>query len=219
MRPTGIRMNLAHHRQRCAGGKVRPSRRDAHEFRPHAFQDVCYNAALQFCAPGARRPMKCPFCREGDFAVVDSRNQEGNFPIRRRRVCDHCKRKVWTIERIEEVLLHVIKKHDGRHEPFDPDKLAPGPGKSLLQAANHRRPARFDDPADRERNSCVLLRRGPCPRHWRSCHGAPPATWIRWPTSASPQCIASSPTPTISWRGETHAAEEWQPARPETVEG
>jgi len=79
--------------------------------------------------------MKCPYCREGDFAVVDSRNQEGKFPIRRRRVCDHCKRKVWTIERIEEVPLKVIKKHDSRREPFDPDKLRRG-----LEQACYKRP-------------------------------------------------------------------------------
>jgi transcriptional repressor NrdR len=79
--------------------------------------------------------MKCPFCREGDFAVVDSRNQEGKFPIRRRRVCDHCKRKVWTIEKIEEVPLQVIKKHDGRRQPFDADKLRRG-----LERACYKRP-------------------------------------------------------------------------------
>jgi len=81
------------------------------------------------------RLMKCPFCREGDFAVVDSRNQEGNFPIRRRRVCDHCKRKVWTIESIEEMPLKVVKKNDQRREPFDVAKLRRG-----LEKACYKRP-------------------------------------------------------------------------------
>jgi transcriptional repressor NrdR len=77
--------------------------------------------------------MKCPFCRGGDFAVVDSRHQEG-FPIRRRRVCTNCKRKAWTTERLEDAPLKVIKK-DGVREPFDPDKLRRG-----LEKACYRRP-------------------------------------------------------------------------------
>ena len=47
--------------------------------------------------------MKCPFCREGDLAVIDSRTQTGGFPIRRRRVCSHCKRRISTVEQIEVV--------------------------------------------------------------------------------------------------------------------
>ena len=58
---------------------------------------------------GACRFMKCPFCREGDFGVVDSRNHAGEFPIRRRRSCDRCKRRAWTVEHIEENPLKVVK--------------------------------------------------------------------------------------------------------------
>jgi transcriptional repressor NrdR len=79
--------------------------------------------------------MKCPFCREGDFAVIDSRQQGGDFPIRRRRACDRCKRRVWTIERIEEVPLKVVKKSDQRREPFDSVKLRRG-----LEKACYKRP-------------------------------------------------------------------------------
>jgi transcriptional repressor NrdR len=79
--------------------------------------------------------MKCPFCRGGDFAVVDSRNQDGAFPIRRRRVCSHCKRKVWTIEQLQEVPLKVVKKTDARREPFDSGKLRRG-----LEKACYKRP-------------------------------------------------------------------------------
>jgi transcriptional repressor NrdR len=79
--------------------------------------------------------MKCPFCREGDFAVVDSRSQNGGFPIRRRRVCARCKRKVWTVEQIEDVPLKVVKKHDARREPFDAAKLRRG-----LERACYKRP-------------------------------------------------------------------------------
>ncbi|GIW80347.1 MAG: transcriptional repressor NrdR [Gemmatales bacterium] len=77
--------------------------------------------------------MKCPFCRKGDFAVVDSRSQDGGFP-RRRRACDHCKRKVWTVEQIVETPLQVIKK-DGTREPFDAGKIRGG-----LEKACYKRP-------------------------------------------------------------------------------
>ena len=78
--------------------------------------------------------MKCPFCREGDFAVIDSRNQQGGFPIRRRRVCDHCNRRAWTTEAIEDTPLKVIKKDDTR-EPFDAGKIRRG-----LERACYKRP-------------------------------------------------------------------------------
>ena len=80
--------------------------------------------------------MKCPYCREGDFAVVDSRRPgDGGFPIRRRRVCSHCKRKVWTAEQLEERPLKVVKKNDKRRESFDPAKLRRG-----LERACYKRP-------------------------------------------------------------------------------
>jgi len=78
--------------------------------------------------------MKCPFCREGDFAVVDSRSHRGGFPIRRKRLCNHCKRRVLTVEHVEEVPLKVIKKDESR-EPFDPAKLRRG-----LERACYKRP-------------------------------------------------------------------------------
>src|SRR3954452_16980349 len=78
--------------------------------------------------------MKCPFCREGDFAVIDSRTPSGGFPLRRRRACSHCKRRVSTIEQIEDSPLKVVKK-DSSREPFDPAKLRHG-----LEKACYKRP-------------------------------------------------------------------------------
>jgi transcriptional repressor NrdR len=78
--------------------------------------------------------MKCPFCREGDFAVVDSRSHRDGFPVRRRRICTHCNRRVWTVEQVEEVPLKVIKKDESR-ELFDPSKLRRG-----LEKACYKRP-------------------------------------------------------------------------------
>lgn len=78
--------------------------------------------------------MKCPFCRSGDFAVVDTRSQNGTFPLRRRRICNHCQRRVWTVEQVEDVPLKVIKKDESR-EPFDASKLRAG-----LEKACYKRP-------------------------------------------------------------------------------
>jgi transcriptional repressor NrdR len=68
--------------------------------------------------------MLCPFCREKDTSVVDSRPTEDGTAIRRRRVCG-CERKerFTTFERVQFRELAVIKTN-GRREPFDRDKIA-----------------------------------------------------------------------------------------------
>ena len=68
--------------------------------------------------------MLCPFCREKDTSVVDSRPTEDGTAIRRRRVCG-CERKerFTTFERVQFRELTVVKSN-GRKEPFDRDKIA-----------------------------------------------------------------------------------------------
>ena len=68
--------------------------------------------------------MLCPFCREKDTSVVDSRPTEDGTAIRRRRVCG-CDRKerFTTFERVQFRELTVIK-NNGRRVPFDRDKVA-----------------------------------------------------------------------------------------------
>ena len=68
--------------------------------------------------------MLCPFCREKDTSVVDSRPTEDGTAIRRRRVCA-CERKerFTTFERVQFRELTVIKSN-GRRVPFDRDKVA-----------------------------------------------------------------------------------------------
>ena len=68
--------------------------------------------------------MLCPFCREKDTSVVDSRPTEDGTAIRRRRVCS-CERKerFTTFERVQFRELTVIK-NNGRRVPFDRDKVA-----------------------------------------------------------------------------------------------
>ncbi len=67
--------------------------------------------------------MLCPFCREKDTSVVDSRPTEDGSAIRRRRVCG-CERKerFTTFERVQFRELTVVK-NNGRKVPFDRDKI------------------------------------------------------------------------------------------------
>ena len=68
--------------------------------------------------------MLCPFCREKDTSVVDSRPTEDGAAIRRRRVCG-CERKerFTTFERVQFRELTIIKKN-GRKSIFDREKLS-----------------------------------------------------------------------------------------------
>ena len=68
--------------------------------------------------------MLCPFCREKDTTVVDSRTTEDAAAIRRRRLCG-CDRKerFTTFERVQFRELTVIKNNSHK-EPFDRDKIA-----------------------------------------------------------------------------------------------
>ena len=68
--------------------------------------------------------MLCPFCREKDTSVVDSRPTEDGAAIRRRRGCD-CERKerFTTFESVQFRELTVVK-NNGRKVPFDRDKIA-----------------------------------------------------------------------------------------------
>jgi transcriptional repressor NrdR len=69
--------------------------------------------------------MKCPYCRELENKVIDSRmTKEGNA-VRRRRECLGCNHRFTTYERVEEVPLVLIKK-DGRRETFDRTKVLAG---------------------------------------------------------------------------------------------
>ncbi|HEY3378263.1 MAG TPA: transcriptional regulator NrdR [Armatimonadota bacterium] len=69
--------------------------------------------------------MRCPFCQADDTRVIETRANEEQGTIRRRRECQECHRRCTTYERHEEPQLYVIKK-DGRREPFDREKLLYG---------------------------------------------------------------------------------------------
>src|SRR3989344_1498786 len=77
--------------------------------------------------------MKCPFCASVDNQVLESRVVEEGTGIRRRRLCNHCKKRFTTDEKVKEHFVWVIKK-DGRREPFDKEKVKRG----ILRAIEKR---------------------------------------------------------------------------------
>lgn len=82
--------------------------------------------------------MRCPFCKEDNDRVIDSRASQDGVAIRRRRECVSCMRRYTTYERPEETTIKVIKK-DGSRAPFDRDKIQRG-----LERACVKRPIKTE---------------------------------------------------------------------------
>ena len=82
--------------------------------------------------------MKCPFCDNIDTKVIDSRPAEDGHAIRRRRVCGKCDSRFTTYEKVEEVILMVIKR-DGSRQAFDRMKVMNG-----IVKACEKRPVSMD---------------------------------------------------------------------------
>lgn len=80
--------------------------------------------------------MFCPFCRNPDSRVVDSRLADDGSAIRRRRQCPQCGRRFSTLETTS---LSVIKR-SGVSEPFSRAKVVSG-----LRKACQGRPVSEDD--------------------------------------------------------------------------
>ncbi|GAA3609454.1 transcriptional regulator NrdR [Agrococcus terreus] len=66
--------------------------------------------------------MHCPFCRNPDSRVVDSRTSDDGLSIRRRRQCTECGRRFTTTETAS---LSVVKRN-GVLVPFSRDKVVEG---------------------------------------------------------------------------------------------
>jgi transcriptional repressor NrdR len=67
--------------------------------------------------------VRCPFCKdEKGSKVLDSREAEQGFVIRRRRECLACERRFTTYERMEATTFNVVKRDDTR-EAFDREKI------------------------------------------------------------------------------------------------
>lgn len=66
--------------------------------------------------------MHCPFCKNEDTRVVDSRVADEGQAIRRRRACSQCARRFTTVE---TAVLSVVKR-TGVTEPFSREKVMRG---------------------------------------------------------------------------------------------
>jgi transcriptional repressor NrdR len=82
--------------------------------------------------------MKCPFCRDLENKVIDSRLSKDGDIIRRRRECFRCQRRFTTYERVEEMLPMIVKK-DGRREVYERLKVIAG-----LKKACEKRPVSME---------------------------------------------------------------------------
>lgn len=80
--------------------------------------------------------MHCPYCRNADSRVVDSRLADDGSSIRRRRQCSGCGRRFSTVETTS---LSVIKR-SGVAEPFSRAKVVSG-----VRKACQGRPVTDDD--------------------------------------------------------------------------
>ncbi|BCT75954.1 transcriptional repressor NrdR [Sinomonas cyclohexanicum] len=80
--------------------------------------------------------MYCPFCRNRDSRVVDSRLQDDGSAIRRRRQCPECGRRFTTMETTSLTVL----KRSGAAEPFSRSKVITG-----VRKACKGRPVTDDD--------------------------------------------------------------------------
>lgn len=69
--------------------------------------------------------MKCPYCNVPESKVIDSRASDNGASIRRRRECVSCGRKFTTYERVENIVMMVVKK-DGSRQSFDRNKVLNG---------------------------------------------------------------------------------------------
>ena len=80
--------------------------------------------------------MHCPYCRNTDTRVLDSRVADDGSAIRRRRSCPSCGKRFSTIEQMQLVVL----KRSGATEPFNRDKAIAG-----VRKACKGRPVSEDD--------------------------------------------------------------------------
>jgi transcriptional repressor NrdR len=108
--------------------------------------------------------MRCPFCKQDNDKVIDSRSSSEGAVVRRRRECVACERRYTTYERVEEAPFRVIKK-DGSRTPFDRKKIMHGMERACekrpvpaneLEAMTDRVEARVKEMFDTEVSSKVI---------------------------------------------------------------
>src|SRR5262245_21774838 len=80
--------------------------------------------------------MHCPYCRDTDTRVIDSRVSDDGTSIRRRRSCSGCQKRFTTVEQMQLTVL----KRSGATEPFQREKAIAG-----VRKACKGRPVTEDD--------------------------------------------------------------------------
>jgi transcriptional repressor NrdR len=80
--------------------------------------------------------MHCPYCRNTDTRVLDSRVADDGGAIRRRRTCPVCEKRFSTVEQMQLTVL----KRSGATEPFAREKAIRG-----VRKACKGRPVTEDD--------------------------------------------------------------------------
>jgi transcriptional repressor NrdR len=78
--------------------------------------------------------MKCPFCGSLEDKVLESRQNTSGTTIRRRRECLSCSYRFTSYEKIEEIVIQVIKR-DGTRQIYEQNKMLRG-----LKRAIEKRP-------------------------------------------------------------------------------
>jgi transcriptional repressor NrdR len=66
--------------------------------------------------------MYCPYCKDPDSRVIDSRTSDDGAAIRRRRSCQGCGRRFTT----QETVILTVAKRSGVTEAFNRDKIVRG---------------------------------------------------------------------------------------------
>jgi transcriptional repressor NrdR len=79
--------------------------------------------------------MFCPYCKNAESRVIDSRTADDGAAIRRRRSCPACGRRFTT----QETVILMVGKRSGATEPFTRQKIVRG-----VQRACQGRPVTED---------------------------------------------------------------------------
>ena len=77
--------------------------------------------------------MRCPKCNYFETKVIDTRQTDDGFKIRRRRECISCGQRFTTYEKVEEMQLVVVKR-DVTIQAYNRDKIING----LIRACEKR---------------------------------------------------------------------------------
>ena len=114
--------------------------------------------------------MRCPFCQVVQDRVVETRNHEDGYMIRRKRECRNCKRRFFTVETIERQSLRVVKSDETR-EPLDREKIRRGIERAcskrrvpslrierIVQNIEHEIFASFEDEVDSQQIGEIVMR-------------------------------------------------------------